>query len=317
MNVPVIFGMLLEMINNKRVKAVALSEKFEVSTRTVFRYINVLAEAGVPIMSETGRNGGFSIMPNYKLDGVYFSRDEMRNLTSALEVLKVNYPHLADFDVLSAKLNAVGEMSTYCNVLTSEKIVIDGGAWGDLKRYRDKACEIERAIDERHGITIEYHDRGNTISVREIDPYIFILKDAVWYVYAYCHLRAGFRTFKLSRIAKIVPSKRSIPERPFPKNKPWTLEFEHNEPTFELVLRCGEKARYDVEEWLGIEAIKYENGSYYARAELKENAELIGKLLSFGNNIEIVSPKRIKDRILKICAAVIATSGAETCGYRF
>lgn len=307
MNVPVIFGILLELLNSKQVKSSYLAEKFEVSTRTIFRYVNVLAEAGVPIYSQTGKNGGISILHNYKLDAMYFTEKEMKDLASAIEILKVNMPNLADYDALISKLNATANCSTSCNILESDKIVVDGGAWGDLKKYRSKASIIEKAIDKSTSVTIEYHDRGNIVTVREVDPYLFVLKNAVWYVYAYCHLRQSFRTFKLSRIAKIEPNDTPFVKRQFPQNKPWTLEFNTNEPTVELVLNCSQKARYDIEEWLGIEAVTLENGKYTARAEIKENAELIGKLLSFGNEINIVSPKRIKDRISDVCASILAS----------
>ena len=307
MNIPIVFGILIELLNSKQVKSSYLAEKFKVSTRTVFRYVNVLAEAGVPVCSQTGKNGGISIIPDYKLDAMYFTKKEMKDLVSAIEILKIDKPDFANYEVLTAKLNATANCSTACNILESDKIVVDGGAWGDLKKYRSKANVIEQAINKSESVTIEYHDRGNSVSVREIEPYLFLLKNSVWYVYAYCRLKQSFKTFKLSRITKIAPNDTPYKKRSFPQNKPWTLGSDSNEPTVELILNCSHKVRYDIEEWLGIESVTVENDKCTARAEIKENAELIGKLLSFGNEISVVSPKRIKDKIYDVCKSIIAS----------
>ena len=59
---------IVMLLNRDRVSAKELSEKFEVSVRTIYRDIDTINMAGIPIISYPGNNGGFGIMENYKLN---------------------------------------------------------------------------------------------------------------------------------------------------------------------------------------------------------------------------------------------------------
>ena len=87
-----IFGILLTILNHRKVKREYLAEKFEVSTRTVQRYIDVLGEAGVPIISTRGKNGGFSVTDDFKLDSSFFTEAEVARIISCLNAMRPNYP---------------------------------------------------------------------------------------------------------------------------------------------------------------------------------------------------------------------------------
>ena len=64
MQVPVIIGILTTLLSNKMCTAEQLAEKYEISKRTVYRYLDVLSQAGVPLMVRHGRNGGWGIIDN-------------------------------------------------------------------------------------------------------------------------------------------------------------------------------------------------------------------------------------------------------------
>lgn len=79
-----IFAILLILLNKRRVSRDYLAERFSISKRTVSRYIGVLQDAGVPISSSVGMNGGIWLSDDYRLDKTFFSEAELIRLKDAL-----------------------------------------------------------------------------------------------------------------------------------------------------------------------------------------------------------------------------------------
>ena len=85
-----IFGIFLFVANHKKTTAKEIAENFEISSRTVYRYIDALSMAGIPFVAECGKNGGISIMPNFAIENYVLSKTEKDTLKSALKDLPTN-----------------------------------------------------------------------------------------------------------------------------------------------------------------------------------------------------------------------------------
>ena len=83
----VIFGMLLTILNRDIVTAKDLSNKFYISTRTVYRYVDILNLNGIPIMTKSGKNGGIYILNSFKLNNLYFSVPEKVQLLGLMHLV--------------------------------------------------------------------------------------------------------------------------------------------------------------------------------------------------------------------------------------
>ncbi len=80
MNISVFIGILVNLLQKEKITAKYISAKYEISIRTVYRYIDILCASGVPIITQSGRNGGISLDKNFAINSLYFSLDEINRL---------------------------------------------------------------------------------------------------------------------------------------------------------------------------------------------------------------------------------------------
>ena len=287
---------VLELLDRKKVSVKDLATELELSTRTVLRYIDAISAAGVPIVTRRGRGGGVSISENYRIGSMFFTEEEMAGLESALRLMKANSTDdIAD--KIMKKLGAL-DVKRPTRLLSSERIVVEGGVWGDLKRYRGKAEVIERCMDEHKVLEISYRDRHLVDSVRCIEPHSFVLKDGIWYVHAYCKLREEFRLFKISRIVKMATKDEVFEPKTPPTEGGYTLEFPDGASEIDILLRVMPDVRAEVEDWLGAECVtRTASGEYMAKATVADLPELRGKLLSFLGGVEILAPESLHNEV--------------------
>lgn len=301
--IDVCFGILMELLNKQKVTAQYLSEKFEISQRTVYRYIDKLSFNHIPVFTSRGRNGGIQIADNYRLRANYLTKDEQSDIITALNILEKTKPNVNSENIKNKLLAMHDSDKAETLILDSHKFIIEGGLMGDALLYRSKIEPLLEAIDNTKIVSIVYHSRDGEISTRDIEPHAFVLKDLVWYVYGYCLLRKSFRMFKISRIEKLKMLDTTFKKRSKDEYTPWKLDFNNSFTTVNLLLGVNNAVRYDVEEWLGIECVsKSANADwpYTASAKVQYDGNLIPRLLSFGNNIKILSPIAIRDKALSI-----------------
>ncbi len=292
----------MELLKNRKVTAEYLANKFEVSVRSVYRYIDVLSANNVAVFCTRGRNGGIQIADNYRLPAALLTGAEQEEIFAALNLLKGARP-TADIDTIRDKFLAVNTADVSQNlVMTGDKLMLEG-VIGDSRLYRAKIEPLSTAIDDCNVVKIVYHDRGGEITERNIQPHAFVLKDMIWYVYAYCELRQGFRMFKISRIEKLIITDGRFERKPRAEFTPWNLDFHEDAQTVDLLLYVAADARYDVEEWLGVECVKPQKNKAYpfvASATVSAGDGLIPKLMSFGAGIKIVSPASVKTSLTEV-----------------
>lgn len=305
----VLFGMLLTLLQKKKVSARELSLKYEISTRTVFRYVDVLSQAGVPLFSVSGPQGGISIMDNFKLDKTYFTENEMARIVSSIKsVSSVFNDNLSD--QILTKLAALNSNRQESYILKSDQLFIDSSPWG-LYHFKDKMTVIEKAIVDRRVLNIDYHSRSGEITHRAVEPHTLVLKDSIWYTYAFCRLRNEFRLFKIGRIKNIQETKEFFEPKPVNiEDAPYNSNWYSEENVTDIILQLNEKARPDVEEWLGIESVKQnKQGQIFAYAKVPFDQGLLFKIMSFGSNVKVIEPLKLIDMIKKDCRNILELYG--------
>ena len=296
------FEILMELLKSRKVKARYLADKMEISVRSVYRYIDVLSASGVAIFCERGRNGGIRIADNYRLPAALLSPSEQSDILAALNLYKGANP-ACDVENIRGKLLALDTSSDADKlIMTGDKLILEGTI-GDEKLYRAKIEPLSEAINKQKKVLLVYHDRGGEITERTVRPHAFVLKDFVWYVYAYCELRESFRMFKISRIEKLAVSDVSFERIPREEFTPLNLSPEKAQ-IVNILLSVNENARYAVEEWLGVECVRPVKNPLFpfvANAEVACDNYLFSRLLSFGADVRVEEPRYIADKL--ICVA--------------
>ncbi len=302
MKYEIMLGILFELLSKKCVSAAYLANKYEVSKRSIYRYIEQIEYAGVPIYTIKGNGGGIAIVDSYRLASTFLSVKEYDQVIKVLTSFNNNLPDkLLENAITKLKANIKNEYSGFD--IRSGNLIIDAGPWGDTIGYKAKMKIVQQCIENNTQMFIRYHDRNGTISERTIDPHVIVFKQGLWYVYAYCNTRNDFRFFKIGRIeqANILNTKFS---RKDIKDLPFDVWYESVD-TIDVVFEIDKKYLSDVEEWLGIENVKEENGTFIARAKLPNDDGLLSKIISFGVGIKVVEPVDLKNKIKKFAKDII------------
>lgn len=294
--------MVVLLANRKKVRAKDLAEEFGVTVRTVYRDIDTICQAGIPVVSFPGLNGGLGIAEGYRLDRNVFSEDELASVMVALRGVTDSYrdPHAA---AVQEKIKAaVAGRPSDRFLQRAESIRIDYSGWGSAPWIKERVELLKEAVEARRLVRFHYGNAKGEMMLREAEPYTLVLKSGSWYLYAYCLSRQDFRIFKLARMAELEATDRSFERRAIdPDHAPWEGDRPATAPHVSLVLRFPSELRLLAEDWFGMEAVEPEPGTegrfLLVRITWPEDEWLYGHLLSFGDRMEIVEPARLRARI--------------------
>lgn len=296
MKYEILIRILFMLLSRKgKVTAAEIASRFEISRRTVYRYMDTLTLAHVPVLVDKGTNGGYYISDTFKINP-YLTEKEFSTLNEILKSFEAIFP---DRDIsfirdklLNSKLNEQAAIS-------SSSLIIDGTNWAN-GNSSPKISVISNAVEASKLLDICYHAANGTVTKRTIEPHALALKNGLWYVFAYCHLRENFRLFKLSRI-EYANVGESFEKREFNVNLLPVWEWQTEDQTINIELEVEKGAKTEVEEWIGIENVYVlSDGKIKVNAKLPFNKTLVSQIMKFGSGVKVIKPKCLKAEILKV-----------------
>ncbi len=296
MKYEIMMGILFDLLSKKVVTATYLADKYQVSIRSIYRYIETIELSGVPIYTNRGKNGGISIMDTFKLSSTFITRAEYETAIKALSAIEENMPD-KNLESVINKLKASRRNLSDNFKIKSGNLIIDAGPWGDTVGYKSKITVINKAIDNSQKLQINYHDRNGDITDRIIEPHTVVFKQGLWYVFAYCNLRKEFRLFKLGRIAYANLLDETFIRQDTDEIYDALNFWQDEDNSIDVRMEIDKKYKSDVEEWLGIESIQEKDGKVIAETTLPFDGGLISKIMSFGDGITVLSPIVLKEKI--------------------
>lgn len=287
--------MVYLLLANQQLSAPVLAEKLGVTVRTIYRYVDTLSTAGVPVYALKGRNGGIALLPQFKLNSTMVNQEEQANILAALQSLRVLE---ATDDETVDKLAGIFQQSPV------EWFKIDPTAWQMNKSQKASVSRLRTAILQHQFVRFNYLNANNDYQARAVYPYQVIFKDHAWYLEGYSIERAAVRLFKLVRMDQLQlrPAPTDLP------GKPW-LTAKKQAPTMpktiSVTLQVQPTLKYRVlEEFQSAEVTLQADGQYLVQTQFSENDWLITYLLSFGPALTVLAPASIRDRVK---AALVAT----------
>lgn len=296
-------AILVSLLSGKRLTAPFLAKKYETSIKTIYRSIDTLLEAGMPIVSIKGSGGGYELLSSQEISKSFFTTKELAYFLSFLKTSKQNNILEDEFNI-EDRLNLLNK--EFINEIDkkSNQIVIDTELWGSISQNNKAHGIITDAVKNQMQVRIIYASNENVWRV--IEPYTLVYKTGVWYVYAFCHLRKAFRLFRLSRITNI-----EITNVPFTRKeidvskKPWNEEFKHNNEVIKIKLKCS-KLDEDLTSWI-------ENVNMFCQGENKIitgnavfSSGLIHRIMQLGTSVKVLEPKKLKDAVYNECMAILS-----------
>ncbi len=277
-----LFKILYYLLDKGHSTASELATKYEVSTRTIYRDVEALSSAGIPIYAETGRNGGIYLLQDFILDRVILSEKEKQEVLTAIQsILATGY---IDGKEILTKLSAL------FNVNTRNWLEVDFSRWGKCAFDNSKFEILKTAVIQCKEIKIEYENTKSERSKRIIQPLKLSYKSKEWYLKAFCTEKQDFRIFKLNRILELEILENTFIPRAYPEQKKNLQKL-----CSRIVLLFSKEIAYRVYDEFDESQIEYQkNGDLIARAEMPVDQWLIGYLLSFGAYVEIIEPTYLK-----------------------
>lgn len=305
MKIDRLVAILVILLRKERIQAKELAEKFDVSVRTILRDVDAINLAGIPIVTYQGTNGGIGIAEGYRLDKSVLTGDEMAAIITTLKGIDGTITGKSH-EVLMEKLkNALPSYQLDQLNTKLKQFVIDLSPWRENSVTRENLTTIRKAIEANREIEFIYVDSEGNNTKRRVEPYSLLLKAQKWYLYAWCTLREDFRYFRISRIKELALSEKTFkPREASPYFMPEGHEWEKFGNLIALELLFTKHMENIIVEWFGEGTEKCDDGRIRVRTELPENNWLYGFLLSFGNEIEVVSPPHIRTILSEIAKKI-------------
>lgn len=280
-----LFQIVYYLLDKGQATAPELAERFEVSVRTIYRDMEALSGAGIPIYAEPGRNGGIHLLNHFILNKAVLSEEEKQEILTALQ--SVNTAQNVNSSQTLQKLSAMFQLNS------ENWLEIDFSRWGNAASDNEKFELMKSAIIRRRNVRIRYAGSYGTITERIVQPYKLAYKAKAWYLKAFCTEKQNWRTFKLNRILDFEILDDIIQHHSLPKSAD-VSEKEYRQ----ITLRFPKEVAYRVyDEFDKTQVQRQENGDFIVCTKMPEDVWLIGFLLSFGTQVDILSPAYLKDVI--------------------
>lgn len=306
---------ILWMLNSgTKITAKQIAERLEINIRTVYRYIDSLCASGVPIVSDAGQNGGYSLLNNFINAPLFFDVDEQKAILHAAVFAKeAGYPFNEALSRATEKLKMYSnrEQERILNRHLTGFEVISREIDSSVK---PKLAEIERAVANEYSVEIEYRTSHEEESrQRVIDPYGVIYWNNKWYTIGFCHLRNEIRSFRAERILQINQTQMTFQRPEAFSAKEFFLQnllpdLANKDRVVSLVIRGRAEALDDLSiHWFLGHHLKERtpNQAVFLVEEGVMNGYVPYSLLSYGRAIEVIEPESLKKRLADIASELM------------
>lgn len=285
---------------------------FEVSVRTIYRDIDSINGAGIPIVTYQGANGGIGLMEGYRLDRNVLTDRELADIFTALQ--SVSSYGGGEHTLLMEKISSVIPPSqTAAFRSQTTQLIIDSSPWGLHNSLEDKLAILKESLEESKVVAFEYVDAEGQSSLRSVEPYTLVLKGQAWYLYGFCMLRQDFRLFKLLRMKDLVKENREFIKQDITMNKmPWNTEYTRDSRTTRIILQFTAEGKHLAEDRFDSTELHPDgNGGYTVSIDYPEDGWLYGFLLSFGMAVEVLEPEHIRRKMAELATGIAAKYSKE------
>ncbi len=296
MKIDRLIGILSILLQQEKVTAPDLAERFEVSRRTINRDIDTLCQAGIPLVTTQGRDGGITVMDGFRIDRTLLSASEMQAVLAGLKSLD-SVAQTRRYQQLMDKLSAASEDQL--------PIRINLSSW-----YRDtlapKIQLLQTAIDQKNLISFQYYGpKGETR--RQAEPYTLVFHWSSWYLWGFCRTKEAPRLFKLNRMQELTAGEaftpREMPPCDLSPEKVYPMDL-----SVSVLVDADMKWRL-VDEFGSNSFEEWEDGRLLFQFQFSDRENLICWVLSFAGRAELLEPAELRRDIAELGKTICKKHG--------
>ena len=288
-----LLGMIYILMRQGTVTAAELAERFEVSVRTIYRDMDTLSAAGIPIYAKKGKNGGICLTEQFVLNKMLLTKDEQQEILSGLVSLRETKAEAGE--------NILQKLGEFFRTDPVDWLAIDLSDWSGsrVQLYEN----IKNAILARRLLQFDYYGKNGQMRRRTVEPVKLLFKEYTWYLKAYCRERKDWRLFKLFRIKRLlvqeetfVPRAECISQTDAPQGREIQTDLNMNMTVVDVRIDKREAYRvYDRFEEEEIEVLP--DGNFMVHFHLTMDDWGYGVLLSFGPSAEVLAPEAVRQEM--------------------
>ncbi len=287
MKIDRLIGILSILLQQDKVTAASLAEKFEVSRRTIERDIEDICKAGIPVVTTSGRGGGISVMEGFKIDRTALSREEMGAILAGLQ-----------------SLDSVSESRRYRQIMdklstdgTDGNIIIDLSAW-DKSAVSSKIELIKKAMERHETVSFRYFSPDRT-EQREIEPYRLIFQWSNWYAWGFCTKRQDYRMFKLTRMTELENTGEQFEPREIPE---YTCDkLRHTKGEISARVRFDSSVKWRIVDEFGADDLTEDkDGNIILEFTWSDIPSFFSYILGFRDSAEILEPEEYREEFAEL-----------------
>lgn len=285
MKIERLIGIIMLLLQRELVSASEMATMFEVSKRTIFRDIDTLMMANIPIYTIAGTKGGIGIMPTYKVDKKLLTAEDLTAIIASLDGME----QLLSSAETKKTLQKMKNMLDHSSEPPKSSISLDFSNLSMKKELNSKVESLYLAIKKHHLVELSYIDRAGKQTIRKTEPYHLLFRNRSWYLQGYSLERNDFRTFKMSRIVELKTLEETFEARPFVVKSFGGIT--NTKPMFlmhEVTLMVDKIAREQiVERFDTIEITQQDEDHFLAKVSLPDHEAGYRFLLQLGTHVTI------------------------------
>lgn len=291
MQVSRLFQIVYLLMQKGRLSARELAEHLEVSPRTVYRDVETLSAAGIPVYAVQGKMGGIQLLPEFVLQKSWFSQSEQSDILAAVQTLSAAQVPEADsvLDKLAGLFRRSGP----------QWVEVELADWGgeNIRKFN----LLKTAVLHRRIVSFDYYNAKNQRSHRTAEPLQLYFKHRAWYLRAWCRQKQAPRLFKLNRMRDLSLTDRCFEERPLGELPPEQPAGPAGHSLLRLVLRIEAQAAYRVFDEFGDSQVSpNQDGSFTCTADYINDQWLYGYLLGYGPLLTVLEPAGVREHLKEL-----------------
>lgn len=286
MKIDRLIGIITILMQNDKITAPELAERFEVSRRTINRDIEDICKAGIPLVTTQGYGGGISVADGYKIDRSIFTKEELQAVFAGLKGID----SISETQRLP---DLIDKLSKRGSRLKADDMIIIDLASHYIGSLTQKINIIKKAISENKTISFEYYyEKGE--QKRTIEPYHLVFKWSSWYVLGYCLERKAYRLFKLNRLWDLECTGKNFNIRSIPEEELCFDNFFSRE-TIHLKAEFYETEKHRLIDEYGVDCYSISlNGKLLFERDFVSYENMREWVFSFGDKVCVLEPDRLK-----------------------
>jgi predicted DNA-binding transcriptional regulator YafY len=296
--------LLLLLQSGRRRTAGALAEALEVCERTIYRDVDALCAAGVPVYTERGPEGGIALADGYRRALTHFNEDEIRSLFVSGASPLADLGMESGLDRALEKLHGgLADVQRRAADKARSRVHIDQRRWNQGEPPRELLTVLRRAVWDDRRVRIAYEDRNRKSTIRTIDPLGLVSKAGVWYLIARLSEELEMRSFRVERMRTVdeLPTRFERPLE-FDLERYWSdtsAQFKQTSPEYFVTLRTTLDALETATLYWTSEIL--ERGVDYGivRLAFPGPEAALYQVLAWGAGVTIVEPLELRSSIVE------------------